>query len=58
VKKKKKQKTVKDQPAKGAAKLKDQKKSDELSDADLDKVAGGDLYMQNPRGSNDRLNSR
>ncbi|HEX7839216.1 MAG TPA: hypothetical protein VF469_17180 [Kofleriaceae bacterium] len=28
-----------------------------LTQADLARVVGGDLYMQNPRGSNDRLGS-
>jgi len=28
-----------------------------LTEADLAQVVGGDLYMQNPRGSNDRLGS-
>lgn len=26
----------------------------DLAEADLAQVVGGDLYMQNPRGSNDR----
>ena len=38
---KKKQKKAKDQPAKDIAKAEKQKKNDELSEEQLDKVAGG-----------------